>query len=81
MKAAIRILTAERRWLSLALLATEREIDAGADLITESRLREQVRQLGTELVEVIEALATLKGETRMTRLRAEREAKNAAALL
>lgn len=64
MKAAIRILTAERRWLSLALLATEREIDAGADLITESRLREQVRVLLAEMGEVIEALGVLHGERR-----------------
>lgn len=61
MRAAIRILAQERRWLSQALALAETELQAGTDLITESRLREQIRTLGAELTQVIEALGVLRG--------------------
>lgn len=62
MRAAIRILTAEQRWLALAMAGAERELAKAADLAVEARLREQLRQLDVELAEVVEALGVLKTE-------------------
>lgn len=60
MRAAIRVLMQERRWLSRALSEAEAQIDAGPDLLTQSRLREQVAQLAVEFAEVVEALNLLR---------------------
>lgn len=58
--AALRILQAERRWLSQALLAAEAEIDAGCGLVEESRLRQSVATLTRELAEVVAGLGVLR---------------------
>lgn len=61
MRAAIDLLTRERRWLSQTLAQAASEIDSGADLLTESLLREQVAQLAWEFAQVVEALGILRG--------------------
>lgn len=60
MRAAIRLLGQERRWLSRALDQAAAEFDAAPDLLVKSQLREQVAKLGEEFAQVVEALNLLR---------------------